>query len=57
MKMFSHTKFNVKKKLCKFCTFSAICKGNAAVNRITVQHEKFSFAPAFGGSYARLVFV
>jgi hypothetical protein len=28
------------KTFCKFCTFSAICKDNAAIICITVQHKK-----------------
>jgi hypothetical protein len=32
-------------KTCyNFCTFNAICKDNAAINCITVQHKKVSFS-------------
>jgi hypothetical protein len=39
MKMFSHF-INFKNKFYKFCTLSAICKNNTAINCITVQHNK-----------------
>jgi hypothetical protein len=34
-----HVQFS-SKKFNKFCTFNAICKDNAAINCITVQHKK-----------------
>jgi hypothetical protein len=37
LKMFSYLIY-VKNKFYKFCIFNAICKENAAVNCITVQH-------------------
>jgi hypothetical protein len=46
MKMFSHEIYFMK-KFCKFGTFNAICKGNAAINCITVQHKKGSFPSTF----------
>jgi hypothetical protein len=50
VKMFSHSIYFIK-KFYKFCTFSAICKDNAAINCITVQHKK-RFSPVkFDGSY------
>jgi hypothetical protein len=39
MKMFSLL-IQFVKKFYKFCTFSAICKDNSAINCITVQHKK-----------------
>jgi hypothetical protein len=37
------------KEIYKLCTFSAVCKNNAAINCITVQHEKSSFpSPLMG---------
>jgi hypothetical protein len=39
VKMCSHLIYFVK-KVYKFCTFSAICKDNAAINCIAVQHKK-----------------
>jgi hypothetical protein len=39
VKMFSHSIYFVK-KFYKFCNFNAICKDNAAINCITVQHTK-----------------
>jgi hypothetical protein len=54
VKMFSHLIYFTK-KIYKFCTFSVICKDNAALNCITVQHKK-SFIPVnFDGSYASCV--
>jgi hypothetical protein len=39
VKTFSH--FNsFRKESDKFCNFSAICKANAAVNCVTLQHKK-----------------
>jgi hypothetical protein len=46
------------KKFYKFCTFNTICKDDAAINCITVQHKKKRFIPVkFDRSYPRLVFV
>jgi hypothetical protein len=41
VKMFSHLNFFIK-KFYKLCTFNAICKDNAAINCITVQHKNIS---------------
>jgi hypothetical protein len=41
VKMFSHLIYFIK-KFYKFCTFNVICKDNAVVNCITVQHKKGS---------------
>jgi hypothetical protein len=38
--MFSHSIYFIKKISNKFCTFIAVCKDNAAINCIAVQHEK-----------------
>jgi hypothetical protein len=38
VKMYSH--FNFFKTFYKFCTSSGICKDNAVINYITVQHKK-----------------
>jgi hypothetical protein len=38
VKMFLHEIYVVK-KFYKFCTFNAICKVNAAINCISVQHK------------------
>jgi hypothetical protein len=41
VKMFSHLiHAYFINKLYKFCSFNAICKDNAAINCITVQHKK-----------------
>jgi hypothetical protein len=42
VKMFSHS-IQFIKIFYKFCTFNAICKDNAVINFITVQHKKVSF--------------
>jgi hypothetical protein len=39
MKIFSHLIYFIK-TFYKYCTFNAICKDNAAINCITVQHKK-----------------
>jgi hypothetical protein len=50
VKMFSHLIYFIK-KCYKLFTFIVICKDNAAINCITVQHKK-SFIPVnFDGSY------
>jgi hypothetical protein len=38
LKMFSHLIYFIK-NFYKLCTFSAICKHNAAINCITVEHN------------------
>jgi biotin synthase-like enzyme len=40
VKMFSHLSQYFIKRFCKFCTFNAIYKDNAAINCIIVQHKK-----------------
>jgi hypothetical protein len=42
MKMFSHLIYFTK-KCYKLCTSSSVCKNNAAINRITVEHKNDSF--------------
>jgi hypothetical protein len=42
VKMFSHLIY-LKDKFYIFCTFNAICKYNAVLNCIDVQHKKGSF--------------
>jgi hypothetical protein len=54
VKMFSHVT-NFIKKFYK-CTFSAICKDNAAINCITVEHKKVSFPSSLTGQTLLLVF-
>jgi hypothetical protein len=39
VKTFSHVIYFLKESY-KFCNFSAICKANAAVNCVTLQHKK-----------------
>jgi hypothetical protein len=39
VKMCSHS-IHFINKFDKFCTFNMICKGNAAINCITLQHKK-----------------
>jgi hypothetical protein len=34
-------------KFNKFCTFNAICKDNAAINFITVQHKTGSYSSTY----------
>jgi hypothetical protein len=48
VKMFSHLIY-FKKEFYKFCTFNAICKYDAAVNCITVQHKKGPFLSTLMG--------
>jgi hypothetical protein len=46
--------FNLlKNKLYKLCTFNAICKDNAAINCITVQHKKVSLPSTITGHMLR----
>jgi hypothetical protein len=40
VKMFSHLIHFFFKKVYKFHTFNAICKDNAAVNCVTLQHKE-----------------
>jgi hypothetical protein len=40
------------KKFYKFCTFNAICEGNAAINCITIQHKKGLFPSTLTGHTA-----
>jgi hypothetical protein len=42
VRMFSHFAY-FKKKCYKCCSFNAICKYNAAINCVTVQHKQGSF--------------
>jgi hypothetical protein len=53
VKMFSHLIYFFQ-TFYKFCTFNVICKDNAAMNCITVQHtqKKSSIPVNFDGSYA-----
>jgi hypothetical protein len=54
--MFSHLiYFTIK--FYKFCTFNAICKDNAAVNCITLQHKKGSFPSTFTGHTTLINFI
>jgi hypothetical protein len=48
VKMFSHLIYFFFKKFYKFCTFSAICKDNAAINCITVQHKSCNLDGPYG---------
>jgi hypothetical protein len=48
VKMFPHL-ICIIKKFYKLCTFDAICKDNAAMNCITVQHRKCSFPSTLTG--------
>lgn len=41
LKMFSRLVYQFIKKFCKFCTFSAICNGDAAINCITFERKQF----------------
>jgi hypothetical protein len=50
VKMFSHLIYFIK-KFYKLCTFSTICEGNAAINCVTVQHNKGSFPSTLTGPY------
>jgi hypothetical protein len=40
VKMFAHLIYFIN-KFYKFCTFNAICKNNAALNCVVIQHKKF----------------
>jgi hypothetical protein len=53
VKIFSHLIYFIR-KFYKFCTFSAICKDNAAINCITVEHKKVSFPSTLTGHTLRL---
>jgi hypothetical protein len=48
VKMFSHLIYFTK-QFYKFCTFNAICKDNAALNCITVQHKEVQFLSTLTG--------
>jgi hypothetical protein len=48
VKMFSDIIYFTK-KFYKFCTLSAICKDNAAINCIAVQHKNGSFPSTLTG--------
>jgi hypothetical protein len=50
VKMSSHLVYFIK-KFYKFCSFNAICKDNATINCITVQHN-FFIPVNFDGSYS-----
>jgi hypothetical protein len=54
VKMFSHL-IDFVKKFCKCCAFDAICKVDAAINCITVQHKDRSIPVSFDLSYYTLV--
>jgi hypothetical protein len=56
VKMFSHLIYFVL-KFYKFCTFDAICKDNAAINCITVQHKEGSFPSTLTGHTTLLYFI
>jgi hypothetical protein len=47
VKMFPHSIYF--KKFYKICAFNAICKDNAAINYITVQHKKGSLPSTLTG--------
>jgi hypothetical protein len=44
-----HDVFTLNLLFYKFCTFSVICKDDAAVNCITLQHKKGSFLSTLTG--------
>jgi hypothetical protein len=52
MKTFSHSVYFMK-AFCKYCTFSAICKDNVAINVILFNRKQFVIS-TFDWSYARL---
>jgi hypothetical protein len=52
--MFSHSIYFVK-TFYKFCSFSAICNDNAAINSVTVQHKNGSFPSTLTGHKLLLV--
>jgi hypothetical protein len=49
VKTFSHLIYFIE-TFYKFCTFNASCKDNAAINFITVQHEKGPFQSTLTGN-------
>jgi hypothetical protein len=51
VKMFSLLIYFIR-TFYKFCTFNAICKDNAAINCITLQHNKGSFPSTLTGRTA-----
>jgi hypothetical protein len=54
IKMFSRSIYFIKNY--KFCTFNAICKDNAVINCIPVQHKKILF-PSTLTNHTTLVLV
>jgi hypothetical protein len=54
VKMFPHL-IPLIKTLFKFCTFNVVCKDNAAVNYINVQHKKRYIPVNFNGSHYAII--
>jgi hypothetical protein len=54
VKMISHLICSIK-RICELCTVNVICKDNAAINCISIQHKKGSFLSTLAG-HTTLVF-